>query len=99
MTYFSQSLKLNLQSKNKMFVYPLSHFLNSSFRPVKEYYLELEPLFNLDSLLLPNFLRNFHLDECQDLFEVVHPFFSISRIGFRMGEYHLMDVKQVCFCY
>ena len=69
----------------------------SSYRSIKEHYLELEPLFGLDNLLLPIFMRNFFFEESKDLYEAVHPFFSISRIGFMMRIYSRLDVKLVHF--
>ena len=90
------SLKFNLQSKKKFceFTLKLQCFF---YRSIKENYLELVPLFGLDNLLLPIFIRNCSLEESKDLYEVVHPLFSISRISFMMCKYTRLDVKLVHF--
>ena len=56
----------------------LYFFLTSLFL---ELYHRLEPFFHLDPLLLPQFIFTCPMKEYQQLFLILHPFFSISRMA------------------
>ena len=56
----------------------LYFFLTSLFL---ELYHRLEPFFHLDPLLLPQFIFTCPKREYQQLFSILHPFFSISKMA------------------